>query len=148
MRSRRPRVVDEIRNGHWFFEQSLIDAAERLLADYRTRLPGAPPPLRFGSWIGGDLDGNPHTGAETLEEALERARALARALLRRDVLELARTWGISSQLVDVDPRVGGERVLERLETARRDRARVLRRLVEGGEFRRLNAKSPHEKSKP
>ena len=31
----RPRVVDEIRNGHWFFEQSLIDAAERLLADYR-----------------------------------------------------------------------------------------------------------------
>ena len=35
VRSRRPRVVDEIRNGHWFFEQSLIDAAERLLADYR-----------------------------------------------------------------------------------------------------------------
>ena len=35
VRSRRPRVVDEIRNGHWFFEQSLIDASEQLLADYR-----------------------------------------------------------------------------------------------------------------
>ena len=48
VRSRRPRVVDEIRNGHWFFEQSLIDAAERLLADYRRRLPGraAADPLR------------------------------------------------------------------------------------------------------
>src|SRR5581483_10146623 len=32
VRSRRPRVVDEVRNGLWFFEQSLIDAAERLLA--------------------------------------------------------------------------------------------------------------------
>src|SRR5438045_3273295 len=34
VRSRRPRVVDEIRNGHWFFERSLIDAAEALLGDF------------------------------------------------------------------------------------------------------------------
>src|SRR6266702_1326830 len=34
VRSQRPRVVDEIRHGLWFFEQSLIDSAERLLADY------------------------------------------------------------------------------------------------------------------
>ena len=83
VRSRRPRVVDEIRNGHWFFEQSLIDAAERLLADYRRRLPGAPPPLRFGTWIGGDADGNPNAGAETIAEALERARTAAAAPLPR-----------------------------------------------------------------
>ena len=56
VRTRRPQVVDEIRNGHWFFEQSLIDAAERLLAEYRRRLPDAPVPLRFGSWSGGDAD--------------------------------------------------------------------------------------------
>src|SRR6185437_3153130 len=31
VRSKRPRVVDEIRNGLWFFEQSLVDAAEQLL---------------------------------------------------------------------------------------------------------------------
>ncbi len=77
VRSRRPRVVDEIRNGHWFFEQSLIDAAERLLAEYRLRLPGAPPPLRFGTWIGGDADGNPSTGAETIARGA-RAGAAAR----------------------------------------------------------------------
>src|SRR6185437_284445 len=54
VRSKRPRVVDEIRNGLWFFEQSLIDAAEALLADYRSHLPEAAPPFAFGSWIGGD----------------------------------------------------------------------------------------------
>ena len=27
VRTRRPHVVDEIRNGHWFFEQSIVDAA-------------------------------------------------------------------------------------------------------------------------
>src|SRR6266404_5744561 len=72
VRSQRPHVVDEIRNGHWFFEQSLIDAAERLLADYRRRLPDAPAPLRFGTWIGGDADGNPHTSAETVRDAIAR----------------------------------------------------------------------------
>jgi phosphoenolpyruvate carboxylase len=46
VRSRRPRVVDEIRHGLWFFEQSLFDAAPALLRDLRRRSPVVPPPLR------------------------------------------------------------------------------------------------------
>src|SRR5262245_26838226 len=56
VREQRPRVADEIRSGLWFFEQSLFDAAPRLVADFRRRFPDAPVPLRFGSWIGGDQD--------------------------------------------------------------------------------------------
>jgi phosphoenolpyruvate carboxylase len=106
VRSRRPRVVDEIRTGLWFVETSLWDAAPRVLAELRALVPGAPAPLRFGTWIGADLDGNPHTGPETVEEALERARSLARSLLRREVRALATSWGMSTSLVDVDERVG------------------------------------------
>ena len=73
--ARRPRVVDEIRHGLWFFEQSFWDAVPELARSLRRDLPGAPVPLRFGSWIGGDMDGNPNAGAETIEDALERARA-------------------------------------------------------------------------
>src|SRR6266540_378274 len=102
VRSRRPRVVDEIRNGHWFFEQSLIDAAEQLLADYRRHLPHAPAPLRFGTWIGGDADGNPNAGAETIRDALERARTLLRLRYRDEVRALAAEIGVSSKLTDVD----------------------------------------------
>jgi len=103
VRSRRPRVVDEIRNGHWFFEQSLLRVAELLLADYRQLLPGAPAPFRFGTWIGGDLDGNPAAGPETIAEALDRARELALTTYSDEVRELARTIGISSRLVPASP---------------------------------------------
>jgi phosphoenolpyruvate carboxylase len=102
VRSRRPRVVDEIRNGHWFFEQSLIDASERLLADYRRLLPDAPVPLRWGTWIGGDADGNPNAGADTIREALERARRLLRHRYRDEVRSLAAEIGVSSRLTPVD----------------------------------------------
>lgn len=102
VRSRRPRVVDEIRNGHWFFEQSLIDASEQLLADYRRHLPGAPAPLRWGTWIGGDADGNPNAGADTIREALGRARRLLRLRYRDEVRALAAEIGVSSRLTPVD----------------------------------------------
>jgi phosphoenolpyruvate carboxylase len=74
VRSERPRVIDEIRHGLWFFEESLLDAGEALFAAYRRRVPDAPPPFSFGTWIGGDLDGNPAVGGATIAAALERAR--------------------------------------------------------------------------
>ena len=103
VRSRRPRVVDEIRHGHWFFEQSLMRVAELLLADYRQLVPGAPVPFHFGTWIGGDLDGNPAAGPETIAEALARARELALTAYAAEVRELAGAIGISDRLVPRSP---------------------------------------------
>lgn len=104
-RAKRPRVVDEIRHGLWFFEQSLFDVAPALVGDYRRWLPGAPLPLRFGSWIGGDQDGNPNTGPETLTQAVERARRLVLARYIDEVHALARTLGVSSSVVEVDAEI-------------------------------------------
>ena len=103
VRSRRPRVVDEIRNGLWFVEASLWQALPRLSRELREAIPGAPPPLRLGTWIGGDMDGNPNAGADTIVDALERARTLARDLLRRDVRLLGSAWGMSTELVGPVP---------------------------------------------
>jgi phosphoenolpyruvate carboxylase len=116
VRTRRPQVVDEIRNGHWFFEQSLIDAAERLLGEYRRRVPHGPAPLRFGSWIGGDADGNPQTTVDTLAEARARARSLLLQRYRADVRALAAEIGVSSRLTAVSD--------ELLESIARDEAEL------------------------
>jgi phosphoenolpyruvate carboxylase len=101
VRSHRPRVVDEVRHGLWFFETSLLDVAPALVADLRRRLPTAAAPLRFGSWIGGDQDGNPAAGPRTIEEAVERSRSLALTRYRAEVRELAASLGVADTLVDV-----------------------------------------------
>jgi phosphoenolpyruvate carboxylase len=103
VRSTRPRVVDEIRHGLWFFEQSLLEEATRLTLELRRRLPGADTPLRFGSWIGGDQDGNPAAGPDTIAEALDRARELVVQRYRAEVRELAGFIGAASTLVPVLP---------------------------------------------
>jgi phosphoenolpyruvate carboxylase len=102
VRPQRPRVVDEIRHGLWFFEQSLFDVAEQLLAAYRGSVADGVP-FSFGSWIGGDMDGNPAVGPETIGEALERARALVRDRYRSEVRSLAASLGLSTTLVGVAP---------------------------------------------
>jgi phosphoenolpyruvate carboxylase len=103
VRSTRPRVVDEIRHGLWFFEQSLLEEATELTRELRRRLPGTDVPLRFGSWIGGDQDGNPAAGPETIREALDRARELALQRHRAEVRALAGFVGVASTLVAVLP---------------------------------------------
>ncbi|HEY3613213.1 MAG TPA: phosphoenolpyruvate carboxylase, partial [Gaiellales bacterium] len=101
VRSRRPRVVDEIRHALWFFETTLLDVAPDVLAEYRERLPGARVPFRFGSWVGGDQDGNPEAGPHTVPEWLDRARRLALTRYRAEVRELARAIGVSTRMVPV-----------------------------------------------
>ena len=68
IRSKRPRVVDEIRQGLWFFEQSFWNAIPELERALVERLAGAGEALRFGTWIGGDLDGKPNVGPETVAD--------------------------------------------------------------------------------
>ena len=78
VRENRPQVRDEIKNGIYYFKESLFDAVPvvyRNLEDrIRDRYPSAqinvPSFLTFGSWIGGDRDGNPNVTPETTELAL------------------------------------------------------------------------------
>ncbi len=106
IRSKRPRVVDEIRQGLWFFEQSFWNAIPELERALVGRLAGAGEALRFGTWIGGDLDGNPNVGPETVADALERARQLARDLYRAELRELGAAWGMSTTVIGRVPEVG------------------------------------------
>lgn len=78
VRRMKPTVEDEIRNGIYYFRQSLFKAVptvyrymERALArHYPNDQITTPNFLTFGSWIGGDRDGNPFVTHDTTINAL------------------------------------------------------------------------------
>lgn len=100
-RTARPAPLDEIRAGLLVFERTLLDAVpaiyRALARELEAAWPGAglrvPPFLRFGTWIGGDRDGNPYVTAEVTRTALERQRAVALARLSQDAAAL--WWELS-----------------------------------------------------
>ena len=92
VRIARPTVRDEIRMALDYYEASLFatvpvlytEIAAALDAEFpqpntQTTLADLPIVLRFGSWIGGDRDGNPFVTAETTAEAITMARDLIRS---------------------------------------------------------------------
>ncbi len=62
-----------------------------------------PEVLRFGSWVGGDMDGNPNVTAATIRESLERHRSLILSRYRDEILELWQRLTQSTARVGVDP---------------------------------------------
>ena len=51
-----------------------------------------PSVLRFGTWVGGDMDGNPNVGATTIRDALAAQRALALSCYQSDLRALPGVW--------------------------------------------------------
>ena len=78
LRIAKPDVVDEARNAVWYFDGLHADAVPHVLeelADELRRLelelPTDARPLAFGSWIGGDRDGNPNVGPDSTGRVLD-----------------------------------------------------------------------------
>jgi phosphoenolpyruvate carboxylase len=92
VRTERPQVRDEIKNGMFYFRESLFTSVPetyRNLDKALHRIYGAdcgirvPSCLRFGSWIGGDRDGNPFVTPETTAMAVRlHHREVLRVYLR------------------------------------------------------------------
>jgi phosphoenolpyruvate carboxylase len=96
VRQRRPTPLDEVRSGLVVFDQSLWHAVPRFVrsidralqaATGRT-LPLDAAPLRFGSWIGGDRDGNPNVTPQVTRKACLLSRWVAADLLLNEVVAL------------------------------------------------------------
>ncbi len=81
VRLNKPTVRDEIHMGLDYFPMSLFEALPRLFAElqesmhtvYQTKAE-LPELLSFGSWIGGDRDGNPFVTAGSTRDAVSQAR--------------------------------------------------------------------------
>ncbi len=106
VRSEKPEVIEEIKNGLYYFRRSLFHAVpmtyrfferairntygETEVGDPIVRVPSF---IRFGSWIGGDRDGNPFVKPQTtvLAARLQMREALTEYIQRIRKLSLVLT---------------------------------------------------------
>ena len=138
LRLAQPTVLDEARNALYYLDELAHGPLAEVLADLARAfealgapLPPAATPLTFGSWIGGDRDGNPFV-----------TPAVTRAVLR-----FQRDHAIADLMLQVDRLLEDLSVSERLagpaEALRASVEADLARLSELDErYLRLNAEEP------
>jgi phosphoenolpyruvate carboxylase len=116
VRISKPSVEDEIRNGLYFFRESLFEAvpqtyrylekAIRRVYSNSNSAPTISTPgglIQFGSWIGGDRDGNPFVKPLTTAMALRLHMREILILYLRRVEELGYRLTHSSRLCEFSP---------------------------------------------
>ncbi|MGI8904234.1 MAG: phosphoenolpyruvate carboxylase [Solirubrobacteraceae bacterium] len=99
-------VLDEVRGGLVHFATTLAETVPRVYHDLERALsefyPGerfeVPPLLSFGSWIGGDRDGNPFVTPPTTVAALELMHEQCLRFLEGRVELLARRLSLSDRV--------------------------------------------------
>jgi phosphoenolpyruvate carboxylase len=139
LRLTRPDPTDEARNAVYYLRDLHEDAATRVLDDLAgtlrqlgAPLPPTARPLTFGSWIGGDRDGNPYVTPEVTHQVLliahEHGIRATEAALDRLIAELS----VSQQLRGVS---------EELAASLATDLDALPELDE--RFRRVNAAEPY-----
>jgi phosphoenolpyruvate carboxylase len=137
LRLSKPTVPQEVFWGLHFFNETLFEAVpdllnkvERVLAQY---YPGesfvVPPFFQFGSWIGGDRDGNPFVTNEVTHSTLLENRLTSLRRYQRRLEELVRALSITERAIPPSDRF---------------RAALDRELEATGEAEAIAARNPGE----
>ncbi len=104
----RPTVEDEREHVGFYLVQVLYrvipvlyeSLQQALLDTYGQELP-LPRLLRFGTWVGGDMDGNPNVDAGTIRNTLDAQRQAVLGRYQKDLLQLASLLSQSTERVAV-----------------------------------------------
>ncbi len=120
IRERKPTVQDEVRQIMAVFESTLFDVIPEvyrrfddwLLGDRAGRVePIVKPFVSFGSWIGGDRDGNPNVTSEVTREAAQIASDRILIALERSTHDIARR--LTADDSTTPPSIGLQNLWER-----------------------------------
>ncbi|MBI3088033.1 MAG: phosphoenolpyruvate carboxylase [Candidatus Omnitrophica bacterium] len=110
LRVARPTVEDEVEHGLYYLSSVLYEALPDTVMAFQDeveRVYGARPPpapmIRFGSWIGGDKDGNPNVTHQTLRWALGRYRQAVLGNYLNSLQRLSERLTQSDQLCRMHP---------------------------------------------
>ncbi len=107
VRSRRPTVYDEIKMGLDYYDVSIFETLPSLYREISEALHSAygleidtlelPKVLEFGSWIGGDRDGNPFVTPQVTRDSIQLARGHLLVYYQRQLQEIIDLLTTSAQ---------------------------------------------------
>src|SRR5580692_7463056 len=107
VRSRRPTVYDEIKMGLDYYDVSIFETLPNLYREISAALRASygleieahelPQVLRFGSWIGGDRDGNPCVTPQVTRDSIQLARGHLLLYYQRQLQEIIDLLTTSAQ---------------------------------------------------
>lgn len=139
LRQVRPTPVDEARNAIYYLGSILTDAMPEMLSEFSdllgehgVTLASQDAPIRFGSWIGGDRDGNPNVTAAVTREILQIQNQHAVRISIGMIDELISILSNSTALAGADPEL-----LESIEADLQKLPGLDKRVLE------LNAQEPY-----
>lgn len=111
----RPSVSDELENLLFYLADIIYRIVPPFYENLEAALEGAfgkrartlriPVLVRFSSWVGGDMDGNPNVTPQTIRSTLSKQRGQILERYRREALDLSRQLTQSLSRVGVDPRI-------------------------------------------
>ncbi|WP_261557227.1 phosphoenolpyruvate carboxylase [Frankia tisae] len=139
LRVERPKPADEARSAAYYLEliatevlPDLLEELDLALARVGLTLPAGAHPLRFGSWAGGDRDGNPNVTPAVTLEVLTLQHEFGIRLLISAVEQLVKELTASTRVVGVS-----DELLSSLAADRQALPEVHDRYI------RLNAEEPY-----
>lgn len=143
VRAVQPTVLDEVRAGLVYFRSTLFDVVPAIYRDLEEAVaevfPDAelivPSFLSFGSWIGGDRDGNPNVTPAVTVATLRLMRDAALQMLDERLSELSGRLSVSTLVTGPAP------LAQRLIDENRERFPEL-----AGDLARLNADEPYRQA--
>lgn len=112
VRPHKPTVYDEIENSLYYFRESIFaclpevyrdleSAIKEVYAEARGKPLALPTIVRFGTWVGGDRDGNPFVTPEITRNALRMQQREILCEYRRRVAHLSKLFTHSSEQVTI-----------------------------------------------
>jgi phosphoenolpyruvate carboxylase len=112
LRLERPHVIDEARNALYYLNELTRGPLQSVLTDLAAafdtlgvQLPPESRPLSFGSWMGGDRDGNPYVTPKVTADVIEVQRLYAIGDLLPIVDRLIEELSISERLTGASERL-------------------------------------------
>jgi phosphoenolpyruvate carboxylase len=112
VRTLKPTVYDEINYGLYYFRESLFDAIPQVYRYFERAIRktygtdnsiDVPSFLRFGSWIGGDRDGNPFVTSDITRHAVRRHMQETLTIYQKKVKKLESSLTHSQAFITLDP---------------------------------------------